>query len=141
VILGAELSEEAARRTVVVDTTSPPERVREEVRAVREVAAGEAVACAVFSPIRAWKGRAGLSELGREAADAACGPAREAVLLIFSNPRIVREIRAPSRVVWAYGEDAACQRAALAFLRGALVPSGRLPVRLDAGAAPPPGAR
>jgi beta-N-acetylhexosaminidase len=141
VILGAELSEEAARRTVVVDTTSPPERVREEVRAVREVAAGEDVACAVFSPIRAWKGRAGLSELGREAADAACGPAREAVLLIFSNPRIVREIRAPSRVVWAYGEDAACQRAALAFLRGALVPSGRLPVRLDAGAAPPPGAR
>ena len=98
-------------------------------------------ACAVFSPIRAWKGRAGLSELGREAVEAACGPAGEAVLLIFSNPRIVREIRAPSRVVWAYGEDAASQRAALAFLRGGLVPSGRLPVCLDAGAVPSSGVR
>jgi hypothetical protein len=124
-----------------VDTTEPASRVSERLHEVREAAAGEAVACAVFSPIRAWKGRAGLSELGRDAVEAACGPAREAVLLIFSNPRIVREIRAPSRVVWAYGEDAASQRAALAFLRGALVPSGRLPVRLDVRAAPLPGAR
>ena len=73
--------------------------------------------------------------------EAACGAAREAVLLIFSNPRIVRQIRAPSRVVWAYGEDAASQRAAMAFLRGALAPTGRLPVRLDAGAVPSPGVR
>jgi hypothetical protein len=114
--------------------------VRHHLREVRHAVAGKPVACAVFSPIRAWKGRAGLSELGREAVEAACGPAHEAVLLIFSNPRIVREIRAPSRVVWTYGEDAASQRAALAFLRGALAPTGRLPVRLDAGAASLPGA-
>ncbi|MGH7588483.1 MAG: glycoside hydrolase family 3 N-terminal domain-containing protein, partial [Gemmatimonadota bacterium] len=141
VVLGQELGRPAAERMLFVDTTDPPEEVRDRLRKVREAAAEEAVACAVFSPIRAWKGRAGLSEAGREAVEAACGPAAEAVLLIFSNPRIVREIRAPSRVVWAYGEDAASQRATLAFLRGALVPSGRLPVRLDAQAAPAPGAR
>jgi beta-N-acetylhexosaminidase len=141
VVLAEELGLPAAPRVLFVDTTEPASRVSERLHEVREAAAGEAVACAVFSPIRAWKGRAGLSELGRDAVEAACGPAREAVLLIFSNPRIVREIRAPSRVVWAYGEDAASQRAALAFLRGALVPSGRLPVRLDVRAAPLPGAR
>jgi len=131
IVLGEELPRPTAEGVLFVDTTGPPEKVRRHLREVRQVAAGEAVACAVFSPIRAWKGRAGLSELGREAVEAACGPAREPVLLIFSNPRIVREIRAPSRVVWAYGEDAASQRAALAFLRGALAPTGRLPVRLD----------
>lgn len=141
VILAHELAGEAARGILVVDTSDPPDRVRQAISTIRERAPGEALACAVFSPIRAWKGRAGLSEPGREAVEAACGAAREAVLLIFSNPRIVRQIRAPSRVVWAYGEDAASQRAAMAFLRGALVPSGRLPVRLDAGAAPSPGGR
>ena len=141
VVLEQELGRPAADRMHFVDTTDPPGEVRDRLRQVRKAAAEESVACAVFSPIRAWKGRAGLSEMGREAVEAACGPAREAVLLIFSNPRIVREIRAPSRVVWAYGEDAASQRAALAFLRGALAPSGRLPVRLDQGSGPPPGAR
>ena len=139
--LGDELPAPTAEGVLFVDTTAPPEEVRHQLREVRQAVAGEAVACAVFSPIRAWEGRAGVSELGREAVEAACDPAREAVLLIFSNPRIVREIRAPSRVVWAYGEDAACQRAALAFLRGALAPTGRLPVRLDPGAVSSPGAR
>ncbi|HKY60224.1 MAG TPA: glycoside hydrolase family 3 N-terminal domain-containing protein, partial [Gemmatimonadota bacterium] len=133
VVLGDGLQRPAAEAVLFVDTTGSAGDVRRRLEEIREVAAGESVACAVFSPIRAWKGRAGLSELGRLAVEAACGPAREAVLLIFSNPRIVREIRAPSRVVWAYGEDAASQRAALAFLRGALAPTGRLPVRLDAG--------
>jgi hypothetical protein len=141
VVLGQELGRPAAEGVLFVDTDDPPAKVRDGLRQVRQAAAGAAVACAVFSPVRAWKGRAGLSEPGREAVEAACGAASEAVLLIFSNPRIVREIRVPSRVVWAYGEDAACQRAALAFLRGALAPSGRLPVRLDAGAAPSPCAR
>jgi hypothetical protein len=131
VVLGQELGRPAADRMHFVDTTDPPGEVRDRLRQVRQAAAEESVACAVFSPVRAWKGRAGLSEMGREAVEAACGPAREAVLLIFSNPRIVREIRAPCRVVWAYGEDAASQRAALAFLSGALAPTGRLPVRLD----------
>jgi beta-N-acetylhexosaminidase len=140
VVLAEELPRPTAEGVLFVDTAGPPGDVRHHLREVRQAVAGKPVACAVFSPIRAWKGRAGLSELGREAVEAACGPAHEAVLLIFSNPRIVREIRAPSRVVWTYGEDAASQRAALAFLRGALAPTGRLPVRLDAGAAPLPGA-
>lgn len=131
VVLAGELAGETARRMIVIDTTEPPERVREGIRAAREAIPGEAVACAVFSPVRAWKGRAGLSERGRDAVEAACGGAAEACLLIFSNPHIVSEVGAPSRVVWAYGEDAASQRAAVAFLRGALPAAGRLPVRLS----------
>ncbi|MGH7550969.1 MAG: glycoside hydrolase family 3 N-terminal domain-containing protein [Gemmatimonadota bacterium] len=130
IVLADELAGQAARRMIVVDTTGPPERVGEQIRAVREAATGEPVACAVFSPVRAWKGRAGLSERRREAVEAACGDAGEACLLIFSNPRIVGDVGAPSRVVWMYGEDAACQRAAVAFLRGAIPAAGRLPVRL-----------
>ncbi|MGH7572592.1 MAG: glycoside hydrolase family 3 N-terminal domain-containing protein [Gemmatimonadota bacterium] len=130
VVLADELAGPTAGRMIVVDTTEPPERVREQIRAVREAASGEPVACAVFSPVRAWKGRAGLSEPGREAVEAACGAAGEACLLIFSNPRIVLDVGAPSRVVWMYGEDAASQHAAVAFLRGAIPAAGRLPVRL-----------
>ncbi len=74
--------------------------------------------CAVFSPIRASKGRHGLSELGSDMVNAVTGPDHDSVLLIFSNPHIVAEVRAPSRVVWAYGEDRSSQRAALEFLRG-----------------------
>lgn len=130
-VLAGELAGEAGRRMIVIDTTEPPERVREGIGAVREAASGKAVACAVFSPIRAWKGRAGLSETGRMAVEAASADADEACLLIFSNPRIVDDVGAPSRVVWTYGEDAASQRAAVAFLRGALPAAGRLPVRLS----------
>ncbi len=130
VVLGDELAAAAAARMLVVATTQPPERIREEIRAVRDAASRGPVACAVFSPIRAWKGRAGLSAEGREAVEAACSGAGETCLLIFSNPRIVSEVGAPSRVVWTYGEDAASQRAAVAYLRGAIPAAGRLPVRL-----------
>lgn len=130
IVLPRELAPAAAERLLVIDTSDASDVVRAAVDGARRRCGGARVACAVFSPIRAWKGRAGLSELGREAVAAACGPAREAVLLIFSNPRIVSEVQAPSRVVWTYGEDAASQRAAVAFLRGALRAAGRLPIEL-----------
>jgi hypothetical protein len=130
VVLADELAGEAAERMIFIDTAEPVERVNEGIRRARQTAVDVAVACAVFSPVRAWKGRPGLSALGAAAVEAVCGAASEAVLLNFSNPHIVRAIRSPSRIVWAYGEDPACQRAAVAFLRGALPIAGRLPVRL-----------
>jgi len=129
VVLGEGITPEAAERIVVVDTERPGDEVGRRIDMVREACRGALVACAVFSPVRAWKGRAGLSEAGREAVEAACSAAREAVLLNFSDPRIVETIDAPSRVVQAYGEDSAAQRAVLAFLRGARSAEGRRPLR------------
>lgn len=129
VVFGADLAPEAAERMVIVDTRRPEAEIEASLREVRERCRNAWVACAVFSPVRAWKGRPGLSAEGRAAAEAACGEAREAVLLNLSNPRIVGEIDAPSRVVFTYGEDPASQRAALAFLRGARAATGRLPLR------------
>jgi beta-N-acetylhexosaminidase len=125
-----ELAPDAAERLVVVDTTAEPAEVEAAIEAARRRAERAWVACAVFSPIRAWKNRPGLSAKGRAAVDAVLGPAAESVLIVFSNPRIVREVQAPSRIVWTYGEDAASQRAAVAFLRGARPAAGRLPIQL-----------
>ena len=129
-VLPSELGPDAAHSFLIIDTTADEATVRAGIDQARRRGANAWVACAVFSPVRAAQGRAGLSTLGREAVAAACDGAREAVLLVFSNPRIVLELSPPSRIVWTYGEDAACQRAALAFLRGARPAVGRMPVRL-----------
>jgi beta-N-acetylhexosaminidase len=130
VVLARDLAPEAARRLLVVDTTADSESVRAAIGEARRRAERAWVACAVFSPTRAWKNRPGLSPLGREAVDSTLSVADESVLIVFSNPRIVREIKAPSRIVWTYGEDAASQRAAIAFLRGARPAAGRPPIRI-----------
>lgn len=85
------------------------------------------MACAVFNPVRAWKGRAGLSAGARAVVDAALGAAAESVLILFCDPRILREVDAPSHVVRCYGEDGSSQRAAVAWLRGEVPAAGRLP--------------
>ena len=113
-----------------MDTAAGSDAVVEAIATVRAKCARAWVACAIFSPVRAWKGRAGLSAAAREAARAATSQARESVLILLSNPRIVSELPAKSRIVWTFGEAAASQRAALDFLRGSLPPRGRLPVRL-----------
>ena len=131
IVLGEELAPAAARELVVVDTSAGSDAVLAAIGTVRERCARAWVACAVFSPVRAWKGRAGLSAAAREAIRVATADASEAVLIVFSNPRIVSEIEAPSRVVWTHGEAPASQRAAIDFLRGSLPSLGRLPVRLN----------
>jgi hypothetical protein len=132
IVLGEELAPEAARELLVVDTGAGYEAVLAAIATVREKCARAWVACAVFSPVRAWKGRAGLSAAAREAVRVAMADASEAVLIVFSNPRIVSQLEAQSRVVWTLGEAPASQRAALDFLRGSLPALGRLPVRLGA---------
>ena len=131
IVLGEELAPAAARELLVVDTGAGSEAVLAAIATVREKTARAWVACAVFSPVRAWKGRAGLSAAAREAIRAAMADASEAVLIVFSNPRIVGELEAPSRVVWTHGEAPPSQRAAIDFLRGSLPSLGRLAVRLN----------
>jgi hypothetical protein len=130
IVLREELAPAAGERLLVVDTSADPDTVRDAIEAARERCARAWVACAIFSPVRAWKGRAGLSAAAREAVRVATADAAEAVLIVFSNPRIVDELAAPERVVWTHGEAPACQRAAIDFLRGSLPSFGRLPVRL-----------
>jgi beta-glucosidase-like glycosyl hydrolase len=124
------LAPEAGDRMVIIDTTRGEEQARERIALAQRCASNRPVVCAVFSPIRASKGRHGLSELGSDMVNAVTGPDHDSVLLIFSNPHIVAEVRAPSRVVWAYGEDRSSQRAALEFLRGTRPAPGRLPVQM-----------
>jgi beta-glucosidase-like glycosyl hydrolase len=130
VVFPAELAPVAAGELLVIDTGAGSDAVLAAIAEARQRCARAWVACAVFSPVRAWKGRAGLSVAAREAVRAATSEAREAVLILLSNPRIVNELEAPSRIVWTHGEAPASQRAALDFLRGSLPSGGRLPVRL-----------
>ncbi|HET6617572.1 MAG TPA: hypothetical protein VFH69_07170, partial [Gemmatimonadota bacterium] len=130
IILADELAPAAASELLVVDTGAGADAVLDAIAESRRRCARAWVACAVFSPVRAWKGRAGLSTAAREAVRAATAEASEAVLILFSNPRIVNEVDAPSRIVWTHGEAPASQRAAIDFLRGSLPSLGRLPVQL-----------
>lgn len=130
IVLEEELAPAAGREILFVDTGAGSDAVLEAIAVTRERCARAWVACAVFSPVRAWKGRAGLSYAAREAVRVATADASEAVLIVFSNPRIVHELEAPSRIVWTHGEAPASQRAALDFLRGSLPAFGRLPLRL-----------
>lgn len=130
VVIKEQLAQPAARDLLMIETAESSGGEEAMIAEIRRCCSGQRTVCALFSPIRAWKGRPGLSRLGRSAVAAACGQASEAVLLNFSNPNIVREIEAPSRNVWAYGEDAASQSAAIGFLRGQLPANGRLPVDL-----------
>ncbi len=130
VVVGRELGPRAAERLVVVDAAADEAAARAALAQAMARAERAWVACAVFNPVRAWKGRAGLSPLAREAVNAVCGAAREAVLIVHGDPRIVEAVRPPVRIVWAYGEDPASQRAVVAFLRGALPAAGRPPIAL-----------
>jgi beta-glucosidase-like glycosyl hydrolase len=132
IVLQEELAPSAAKELLVVDTSTGSDAVVAAIATVREKCVRAWVACAVFSPVRAWKGRAGLSAAAREAIRVATADASEAVLIVFSNPRIVNELQAPPCVVWTHGEAPASQRAAIDFLRGSLPSLGRLPVRLNA---------
>ncbi|MDX1660781.1 MAG: glycoside hydrolase family 3 N-terminal domain-containing protein [Gemmatimonadota bacterium] len=130
VVLDEVLAPDAAERMIVVDCSGEAGEARQRLGEVTARCERAWVACAVFNPVRAWKGRAGLSAEARAVVDAACAPAAEAVLILFSNPRIVMEVDAPSRVVWCYGEDGPSQRAAVSFLRGELPATGRLPLKI-----------
>ncbi|MFN2433582.1 MAG: glycoside hydrolase family 3 N-terminal domain-containing protein [Gemmatimonadota bacterium] len=95
-----------------------------------DLAGFDAVLLAHFSPIRAWKGRAGLSAAARSYARAVFESRPDAGLLSFSSPFILGELPPPRAALFAFGEAAECQVAVGEVLAGRGSPAGHLPVRV-----------
>jgi hypothetical protein len=88
------------------------------------------LALAYFSPIRAWKGRAGFSPEAARIAAALFARRPDATLISFGSPFIVRDVPALRSALLAFGDVPACQIAVGEVLTGGTKPGGRLPVRL-----------
>lgn len=88
------------------------------------------VTLAWFSPIRAWKGRAGMSPAAHTLTSALFAARPDSSLISFSSPFILRELPPPRAALFAFGEAAACQTAIGEVLAGRGSPAGHLPVRV-----------
>ena len=88
------------------------------------------VGLAWFSPVRAWKGRAGPSAGAAAFARRVLAARPDATLISFSSPAILHALPAPRAAILAFGEVPACQIAVGEVLAGETHPAGRLPVRL-----------
>lgn len=127
---------------VLPSTAAAPRRefrwllAEEESPALPEdLAAFDDVYLAYYSPVRAWKGRAGLSAGAAALASSLLRARPDVILISFSSPFILPVLPAPRGAILAFGEVAACQFAVGEVLAGQITPAGRLPVRLEA---PPP---
>ncbi|HET8656114.1 MAG TPA: glycoside hydrolase family 3 N-terminal domain-containing protein [Longimicrobiaceae bacterium] len=72
----------------------------------------------VYSDIRAWKGRPGLSVAARERVRRALESHPDATVVLFSHPRLSDEIPAVRNLLAAWGGEALMQEAAAAWLTG-----------------------
>ncbi|HET6763610.1 MAG TPA: hypothetical protein VFH27_08055, partial [Longimicrobiaceae bacterium] len=84
---------------------------------------------ALYSDIRAWKGRPGISAAAQARVRELTEAHPDALLLLFSHPRLAVEVPTPRHVLVAWGGEAIMQEAVVAWLTGA---SGGL-VGLDSG--------
>ena len=84
---------------------------------------------ALYSDIRAWKGRPGISAAAQARVRELTSAHPDALLLLFSHPRLAVEVPTPRHVLVAWGGEAIMQEAAVAWLTGA---SGGM-VGLDSG--------
>ncbi len=68
----------------------------------------------LFGDIRAWKGRPGFSARAREAVQAAISSAGKgpALIVLFSHPRLAKELDVDLPILCAWGGEAVMQRAA-----------------------------
>jgi beta-glucosidase-like glycosyl hydrolase len=96
--------------------TSLPAALR---RAGVELAEDGAPLVAVFSDIRAWKGRPGISAAARERVRETTSDAPDATVLLFSHPRLAAELPTARHLLAAWGGEALMQEAAVAWLTGA----------------------
>lgn len=78
----------------------------------------------LYSDIRAWKGRPGLSRMARERVERLTSAHPDATVVLFSHPRLAAEIPTARNLLAAWGGEALMQEAAVAWLTGA---SGGLP--------------
>ena len=73
---------------------------------------------ALYSDIRAWKGRPGISAAARERVREIVEAAPDATLLLFSHPRLAGEVPHPRHLLAAWGGEAIMQEAVAAWLLG-----------------------
>ena len=84
-----------------------------------QLAADGAPLIALYSDIRAWKGRPGISAAARERVRVLTTAHPDATVVLFSHPRLAGEIAGARHVLAAWGGEALMQQAAVAWLVGA----------------------
>jgi beta-glucosidase len=89
-----------------------------------ELAEGGTPLVAVYSDIRAWKGRPGISAAARERVREATAAHPDATVVLFSHPRLAGELPTARHLLAAWGGEALMQEAVAARLTGS---AGRLP--------------
>ncbi|HEX2189784.1 MAG TPA: glycoside hydrolase family 3 N-terminal domain-containing protein [Longimicrobiaceae bacterium] len=73
----------------------------------------------LYSDIRAWKGRPGISPAARERVRRATAAHPDATVLLFSHPRLADELPTARHLLAAWGGEALMQEAVVAWLTGA----------------------
>lgn len=74
---------------------------------------------ALYSDIRAWKGRPGISDAAQARVREITAAHPDATLLLFSHPRLAHQVAPARHVLAAWGGEALMQEAAAAWLTGA----------------------
>jgi beta-glucosidase-like glycosyl hydrolase len=72
----------------------------------------------LYSDIRAWKGRPGISQAAQARVREVTAEHPDAVLLLFSHPRLAVEVPTPKHVLAAWGGEGIMQEAVVAWLTG-----------------------
>jgi beta-glucosidase-like glycosyl hydrolase len=72
----------------------------------------------LYSDIRAWKGRPGISERAQAEVRAVTDAHPDATLLLFSHPRLEHEVSSARHVLAAWGGEGLMQQAAVGWLTG-----------------------
>jgi beta-glucosidase-like glycosyl hydrolase len=83
-----------------------------------ELADRGAMVVTLYSDIRAWKGRPGISAAARERLRALLAAAPDATVVLFSHPRFAAQIPEAPHLLAAWGGEALMQEAAVAWLAG-----------------------
>ncbi|HEX6749350.1 MAG TPA: glycoside hydrolase family 3 N-terminal domain-containing protein [Longimicrobium sp.] len=87
-------------------------------RAGVELSDGGTPLVALYSDIRAWKGRPGISAAARERVREVTDAAPDATVLLFSHPRLAHEIPTARNLLAAWGGEGVMQEAVAAWLLG-----------------------
>ncbi|MFL5538389.1 MAG: glycoside hydrolase family 3 N-terminal domain-containing protein, partial [Longimicrobiaceae bacterium] len=73
---------------------------------------------AIYSDIRAWKGRPGISAAAQQRVREVTERAPDATVLLFSHPRLAHELPTAANLLAAWGGEAIMQEAVAAWLTG-----------------------
>ncbi|HYR06693.1 MAG TPA: glycoside hydrolase family 3 N-terminal domain-containing protein [Longimicrobium sp.] len=76
------------------------------------------VIVALYSDIRAWKGRPGISDAAQERVRAITAEHPDATVILFSHPRLSADIPTAKNLLACWGGEAIMQEAAVAWLTG-----------------------